>query len=336
MAGRLRRRWERWLFRLGAPEPGEVLLNHRRVFVLPSQAGLGFLLLLGILFIASVNYALSLGFALTFLLAACGVVDILLAFRNLAHLHLAPGRAAPVFAGEEARFELLLINRRRHPRYALWLGFVETGDTAGKAGGERLPPQHAADVPAQGSQSVTLTAPTFERGWRAAPRVRLQTRYPLGLVRAWSYWRPQLAALVYPRPEDDAPPLPMTGSPQDGGYGGGGTEDFAGVRGYRAGDPLKHLAWRQIARLDPALGGTLVTKQFDGGGSSELCLDFAELPPTLELELKLARLTRWVLEADARGAPYAFRLGITDYPAARGAAHRDACLRALALYEDGR
>jgi len=335
MAGRLRRRWHRWLFRRGPAEPGEVRLGHRRVFVLPSQAGLGFLLLLAILFIASVNYALSLGFALTFLLAACGVIDILLAFRNLAHLHLAPGRAAPVFAGEEASFELQLINRRRHPRYALWLGFVDV-DVDG-ANGKPVPaPQHAADVASHGSQPVTLTAPTFERGWRMAPPVRLQTRYPLGLVRAWSYWRPQLAALVYPRPEREAPPLPLAGSLRADGHDGDGADDFAGVRGYRAGDPLKHLAWRQIARLDPALGGALVTKQFDGGGGTELCLDFAALPPTLELEHKLARLTRWVLEADARGAPYAFRLGAIDYPAARGAAHRDACLRALALYQDDR
>ena len=112
------RRWlHGWLFQLREAEPGEVFLHQRRVFVLPSRAGLAFLLLLAILLIGAINYSLSLGFALTFVLAACGVVDIALTYRNLAHLHLAPGRAAPVFAGEKAQFELLLINRSRHDRY---------------------------------------------------------------------------------------------------------------------------------------------------------------------------------------------------------------------------
>lgn len=323
------RRWlERWLFQWRGAEAGEVFLNQRRVFVLPSQAGVGFMLLLLILLIAAVNYTLSLGFALTFLLAACGVVDLYLTFRNLAHLHLAPGRVTPVFAGEAAQFELQLINRHQYDRYALWLGFME--DTRQHPGS---PLAHAIDVAAQSSQTLTLSTPASERGWLAAPRVRLQTRFPLGLVRAWSYWQPAVAALVYPQPESDAPPLPSSGKAHAQGQGSAGHDDFAGVRGYRPGDSPKHLAWRQIAKLDLALGGSLITKQFEGGVASDLCLDFAALPPRLDTELKLSRLTRWVLQAEAQGLPYAFQLGDIAYPAASGAAHQQACLRALALYE---
>jgi uncharacterized protein (DUF58 family) len=114
--------------------------------------------------------------------------------------------------------------------------------------------------------------------------------------------------------------------------GSAGSDDFAGVRSYQPGDPLRQLAWRQIARLDPALGGQLVTKQFEGGAIDELLLDFDALPPRLDLELRLSRMTRWVLEAEQRALPYAFRLGRLHYEAALGAAHQDACLRALALY----
>lgn len=325
MLNALRRWLEHWLFQRRGAEPGEVLLDRRRVFVLPSRAGLGFLLLLATLLIGAINYSLSLGFALTFLLAACGVVDIVLSFRNLAYLHLAPGRTAPVFAGAEAQFELLLINRSRHERHALWLDFVGDGSNAHS-------PPHAADVAAGASQPLTLSAPTTRRGWRPAPRVRLQTRFPLGLVRAWAYWQPQVAVLVYPQPEAMAPPLPAAGTlPQDG-HGSAGHDDFAGVRGYQPGDSIKHLAWRQIARVDPALGGALVTKQFDGGAASELSFDFAALPAALGLEQKLSRLARWVLEADARGLRYGLRLGALELPAASGAAQRQACLQALALY----
>src|SRR3981081_499344 len=60
----------KWLFQLRGAESGEVFLNQRRVFIIPTKAGLGFGAMLLTLFIGSVNYTLSLGFALTFLLAA--------------------------------------------------------------------------------------------------------------------------------------------------------------------------------------------------------------------------------------------------------------------------
>src|ERR1035437_3680531 len=117
----------KWLFQLREAEPGEVFLNQRRVFIIPTQAGLVFGVMLILLFLGAVNYNLSLGFALTFLLGGCALIDLHLTFRNLAHLHLAAGRAPAVFAGEEAEFELHLINRRRHDRYAIWLGFIGEG-----------------------------------------------------------------------------------------------------------------------------------------------------------------------------------------------------------------
>jgi hypothetical protein len=52
----------------------------------------------------------------------------------------------------------------------------------------------------------------------------------------------------------------------------------------------------------------------------------------METESKLSRMTRWVIEAEARGMAYAFRLGAVSLPASHGPAHREACLRALAFY----
>jgi uncharacterized protein (DUF58 family) len=96
---------------------------------------------------------------------------------------------------------------------------------------------------------------------------------------------------------------------------------------------MKQLAWRQIARMDGA-GGALVTKHFEGGAADALCLELALLPHDMDIERKLSRLTRWVLEAEARGLPYAFRLGAVALTPGVGPAQRDACLRALALYEE--
>lgn len=320
----LRRHASRWLVRVRGPERGEVFLHRRRVFIMPTHPGLLYAAMLLTLFIGSINYNLSLGFGLTFLLAAVGFVGMHLTFRNLAHLHLTSGRTMPVFAGEEARFELHLTNRRRKDRFAIWLDFVGEGGVPAAA--------QAVDVGANATASLTLSTLAVRRGWLEAPRVRLQTRFPLGLLRAWAYWHPDAQVLVYPRPEDDAPPLPVAGMEGTGSHGPNGQDDFAGIRGYQVGDALKHLAWRQIARVDPALGGNLVTKQFEGGANGEIVLDIAQLPSTLDTEARLSRLTRWTIEAEARGLPYGLRLGATRIPAALGPAHHEACLRALTLY----
>lgn len=319
-----RRKTDKWLFQLRGAEPGEVLLRQRRVFILPTGPGLGFAALLLILLIGSINYSLGLGFALTFVAGACGIVDMVLTYKNLAQLHLRPARVQPVFAGEEAQFELQLVNRTRLDRYALWIDFIAAGEA-----------RHVADVAAGAVTAVALSAPTVQRGWMDAPRIRLATRFPLGLFHAWSYWHPELKALVYPFPEEHAPPLPMSGAASEDGRGQAGHDDFAGVRSYQPGDALRHLAWRQIARLDPALGGQLATKHFEGGAIEELVLDFDALAPALDLELRLSRMTRWVLEAEQRALPYALRIGALTLAAANGAAHRAACLRALALYGAG-
>jgi len=317
----LRRKTDSWLFQRRGVEPGEVFLHQRRVFILPTRPGMGFVLLLAILFIGSVNYNLGLGFALTFTIGMCAWIDMYFTYKNLAQLHLKPGRVQPVFAGEEVQFELHLVNRTRLDRYAIWIDFIQAGEA-----------RHATDAAAGASAEVLLTTPSTQRGWLLAPRIRLSTRFPLGLFNAWSYWEPDLRALVYPFPENEAPPLPMTGAASADGHGHAGHDDFAGIRSYQQGDALRHLAWRQIARLDLAEGGQLVTKHFEGGAVDELVLDFDAMPATLDLELRLSRMTRWVIEAEQRALPYAFRKGGDVFEPSSGAAHQAACLRSLALH----
>ncbi len=317
----LQQKFRKLVFLEHHPESGEVFLKQRRVFTLPSKAGWMFLPLLLLLFVTSVNYNLNLGFALTFVLAACAGINAFLGFRNLAYLHLLAGPVAPVFAGEEAQFTLHLINRRKHFRYALHLGFAAKGH-----------PDQTVDIAPESRSTRQLSCLASHRGSMPIPRVRLQTWFPLGLLRAWSTWLPDVEVLVYPQPEPFAPPLPGSGASGNEGQGQTGEEDFAGVRVYQSGDLLKHLAWKHIARVDLDAGGSLMTKQFSGGSGRDILLDFASLPDTLDLELRLSRMTSWVIAADACGLAYAFQLGATRYAAASSPLHRSDCLRALALH----
>src|SRR5258708_6836593 len=97
-----------WIYGFTPPERGTVVLVHRRVYIVPTQLGYLFALTLLILLVGSINYALSLGFALTFLLAGMALAGMVHTARNLAPTPVSVGRAEPVFAGEAAQFLLYL------------------------------------------------------------------------------------------------------------------------------------------------------------------------------------------------------------------------------------
>jgi uncharacterized protein (DUF58 family) len=305
-----------WLYGFTPPERAPVVLVHRRVYIVPAHLGWFFLLTVVILLVGSINYALSLGFVLTFLLAGLGLAGMVHTARNLAGMAVSTGRAEPVFAGEKAQFRLYLEARSGFDRPSILVRHA------------RSRAQMVLDVPAAALGEVVLGIPAERRGWLPLGRVMLETRFPLGIFRAWSYVEPQARCLVYPRPERSALPAPIAEnvkgtlrSPVPG------NDDYAGLRTYQLSDSPRHVAWKAVARNEDML-----TKQFTGEAAAELWLDWARLPPELDLERRLSRLTGWVLEAERSGLHYALRLPGREIPPGRGEAHRGACLQALALH----
>ncbi len=309
----LRQKFRTWLFRPKI-ESGTVTLNQRRIFILPTLRGLGFAFLLLLMLVGDINYNLSLGYVLTFLLVTIAVVTMLHAFRNMVQLEVRAGHTAAVFAGETAQFVFHFHNHGRLPRYQLTLH-------------DGLGHSITFDIPAQQSVAVKLPVPAAQRGWLDAGRLTLFTEFPLGLFHAWSYVQFDTRCLVYPKP---SAPQPLPASPAQEGSGAlsvAGDEDFAGLRGYVAGDALPRIAWKALAREQG-----LQVKQFSALAGRQLWLDWALLPQ-LDSERRLQVLTRWVLDADAQELQYGLRLPKVELPPGHGTTHRAECLRALALHD---
>jgi len=309
-------RFSNWLYGFTPPERGTVELVHRRVYIVPARLGWFFGGTLAVLLVGSINYALSLGFALTFLLAGLGLAGMVHTARNLARIAVTAGRAEPVYAGESAQFRLFLDGRAAFDRPAVLARHVGSGA------------QLVLDIPAGSVAEVVLAVPAPQRGRIALGRVMLETRFPLGLFRAWSYIEPDARCVVYPRPERSPLP-PFSGEAAAGALHtpAPGSDDFAGLRGYQRSDSPRHIAWKAVARSDEML-----TKQFADDAAAELWLDAQFLPAGLGLEQRLSRLAGWVLAAERAGAHYALRLPGVEIAPSRGDVHRAACLQALALY----
>lgn len=317
---RLHETFVRWALRVRPPEPAPIILTQRRVYVLPTRAGLAYAAALGVILLGAMNYNLSLGHALVFLLAGLGIVAILHTFRNLVHIALRPGRCEPVFAGSPAQFALVLENRRADMRTSLRLSI-----------GEQEPVE--VDVDARASRVTPLGYPTTRRGWLPMPRVTIETTWPLGLVRAWSYAVPELDCLVYPAPAAKAPPLPWSGDSARGTTRDGrGADDFSGLRKHQVADAPRHVAWKAVARQQD---GPLLTKLFAGASAQQIWLDWNALPTTTDGEQRLSILARWMLDADAAGLAWGLRLPAVQLAPDNGPAQLAAGLRALALHDHG-
>jgi uncharacterized protein (DUF58 family) len=305
-----------WLFQLRGPEAGVVVLVQRRVFILPTGHGVIFAGVLLLMLTGSINYNLSLGFVLTFLLAALQVNAMIYTFRNLANLRVSGGRVRPVYAGDTARFTVNLENRGDAERYSI--GLTHDGKTA-----------EFTDLAARAAAAVQTGVPAPRRGILRPGRLTLFTRYPLGLYHAWAYLQLDMHCIVYPRPAPPGVPLPPAlSSAGEGSERGQGQEDFAGLRQYHRGDSPRHIAWKVAARDQG-----LFTKQFAGRADTELWLAWDHLPHRLGSEEKLSQLARWVLDAHAAGLSFGLRLPGKTVEMATGDVQRDECLEALALFD---
>lgn len=311
----LNNRIQTWARRRQGPDGASVRLERRRIYILPTRQGWLYGFTTFIMLLGSMNYSNSMGFMLTFVLAGLGFVAMHACHSNLAELQVSAGTARPVFAGDNARFVLHLTNPGRALRTAISLG-ASNSDTS-----------VTGDVAAHSHGSVAVPLKAEKRGWLKLDRLVVETTYPFGLFRAWSWVYMPLRVLVYPASAAYAPPLP---SPS-GGLGQGrtpqhGEEDFSGLRDYRPGDSPRHIAWKVSARAD-----RLLTKKFSGNGLESRWLDFdaIDIP---DPEGRLAVLCRWILMAHAENLDYGLRLPGQVIAIGGSSLHRDRCLKALALF----
>jgi uncharacterized protein (DUF58 family) len=311
----LPQRFEAWVTRGQRPAHDPVRLERRRIYILPTRYGYAFAALLFVLFLWSVNYSNSMGFAFTFLLAAVAHNSMWQAHDALLGLIVHPGSAEPVFVGQDMRFQFRLENPWPQPRYGIGLQW------------RNLSPYYV-DIPASGTTVATVAIPAERRGWLCPGRLRVLTRFPLGLLQSWSWVEFTSAGLAYPAPRGRRP-LPAA-LPNSAGGGlqeqGPGSDDYAGFRPYAPGDSPRRIAWKAAGRSEQWL-----VKRFTDQARPELWLDWALLGDD-PVEARLEQLCQWVLKAESDGLRYGLRLPGVQIPPGQGDNQRRRCLEALALF----
>jgi uncharacterized protein (DUF58 family) len=313
LKSRFQRRFAKWVNRR-IPPARSITLSQRRIFIFPSRVGFFFGLALIVMLLTGINYQNNMTFALTFLLATLFVVGVLHTYANLSGLVIRAGHAKPAFPGQQSEFEVLLERSKKRHHVSLHLKWPDSDEMV-------------VSLVNDDSASVRLHAPVSERGWFSPGRLLVESTYPLGLLRCWTWLDLDLYALVYPRPlVSEAPAGLGVDRPDGASIAVQGNYDFSGFRSYRRGDSLKQVHWKGLAR-----GQNLQTKQYTAYADRCVWLDW-EMFPGLGIEQRLSHLCYWVLSFESAGEEYGLRLPGLEIATGLGEAHREHVLRALALH----
>lgn len=305
-------RVQRWARVRQGEDQVPLALQARRIYILPTRAGLAAAVLLFVMLLAGMNYNNSLALSLCFMLCGIALVSMHECHRTLAGLRLAQARAADTFSGRDGEILLSVENVDSRLRSSLRIRHADSAVT---------------DFALESGEVQSLHVPfrAGARGRQRIDRLKLWTEAPLGLFWAWSWLYLPLEVWVYPAPAG-VRALPAHAVPQGGKqrHRHVGEEEWAWLRAFQPSDSPRSVAWKAFAR-----GAPLMVAQYHAPASRERLLDLATTPGA-NLEVKLSQLTLWVLECERLGERYELRLPSLTVAAGHGNAQRRACLTALA------
>ncbi len=312
MVKALRRRWSRWVHKR-IPRSDTQRCVQRNIFILPTGAGVVFAFLLVIMLLTAINYQNSLIYLMTFLLGAVFVAAMHQTHRNLSGLELALIKAGEGFAGDDIPFTFRAAASDENAA-AIQLSTTD----------RHL--EHQNVLAGEPLDLVFLVKSTA-RGYLGMDQLRIETRFPFGLLSAWSWLRPVANGVVYPRPI--SPPdkgMSSTEGDDESEERSADGHDHAELRPWRTGDLSQRVLWKRYAR-----SGDMIIAHWEGEQGSPQWLDYGAFPG-VDQELRLSYLSAQVLEREKSGHPFGLRLPGQVIDPDGGAAHKVRCLRALALF----
>lgn len=296
----IRQRVWRWLDQR-MPAAAEQQLRQHMLFVFPTPFGFSLLALVVLLYILGTNYQNNLVILLGYLLLVLCLAAILLAFLNVHHTTIKAKVPGDTCVGDSVHIMLHLQRASGLPQ-TLQLGW-----------------QNESLMLATG-QTQLLTLVAVKRGYHTIPRLKLQSVYPFGLVRCWSYVRLDCGYWVFPKPR-----LSKFSALQASEHSVN-REEWSGQRQYQPGDAWRQLDWKRFSRQQQ-----LLVHQYSAVSQPvrEIWLTLDARIDGLEAQLSDLAARAQLLEQAAQ--PFGLRLAQREVLIGVGPAHLRQVLQELAL-----
>lgn len=302
---KLRQRLQHWLAKKFTDNTS-FQLNHGTLLVFPTRYGFWFVALFVLLYLLGTNYQNNLILLLGYLLLSVFILSIWFAWRNLAGLTIQVSPPAAIYAGQQVQLPLKV----QQPAFYQAVQFAFG----------------PAKIKLSSSQQALLQWPAAKRGQYRIANVLVQTEYPLGLIRCWSYLPLRLHYWVYPTPLEPSTLSAGADAKADSSQQSA-VELPDQLKAYQAGDSIRRLHWKRLAR-QPDAPVVKVSEQQPKADPRWL-----QVPPLqgAALEQCLSEVCYQLLELEAKQLSYGLRTPAGDLPLGQGPLHLQQCLQRLAL-----
>jgi len=291
----------------------EIRPDTGKIYILPTREGMLLIMIVVVMLLVAINYQNSLIFAFAFLLCGIFFTCMLYTHRNLSCLKVRPVKSRTAFASEDACFTLAVSSKGKSEIHDLTLGFNADLFVCGNYFREE--------------RLVDLYVPTSERGYFDPGKLLIETRWPLGLFRAWTRRGINMTSLVYPKPVIcDLPETALVISDTGTAINREGADDFFGLREYQESDSLRHIDWKVYARSDQ-----LMVKQFGSTIDTSLWLDWDHFGNASKEE-RLGKLCYCVIQLSQKEVVFGLNMPSVSVEPSKGDNHRISLLKHLALY----
>ncbi|WP_254304046.1 DUF58 domain-containing protein [Shewanella sp. VB17] len=294
------------------PSSPIITLTHKSVFILPTGFGLLWLLLVLLLFIFGTNYQNNLVIGLSLLLLSVFNTCIIYSYRNLAGLTISSTPSPQAYAGDTLVFPVRL--QAKQTQFEVLVNY----------------PDNQVKIITRVTHEPIISLIPFDnahRGHISPGRLNIESRYPLGLCRAWSNVDLGNQHTVFACPLETRERLTHDDSQITHDIGGHipGVDEFKGLKQHVAGESLRQIAWKQLAQ-----GRGMLSKEFQQPQGPPQWLTLTNLVRA-DIETRLSQLTSAVDSLSEQNQIFGLILGERIITPSEGEAHRIECLQALAL-----
>lgn len=314
------KQFERWVTKR-MPIGKEIQLNSKRVYILPTKAGLAFMVLLLTILMVGINYQNNLAYGLCFLLSSVFFLTIIHTCRNLSGIRLINSGADPVYADDLASFRIRLEVDKNTSKQAIAITWVDEQENQDYSHLQLI------DIDKLAGAEILLSKTAKKRGVFYPGKVYLETQFPLGLFVTWVQIDLLLRVIVYPKPlEGVISTIGHAGDEEEGLHAHGrGVDDFQGLRSYQPGDSMRLVNWKSFSK-----GQGLFVRDFSSLAGKEPWLDFEQVAGSVEHRLSV--MCYWILKLEQERQAYGVKLPGYEAAPALGDKHKFAALYALAMH----
>lgn len=292
------------------PKVDSLLINHQRLFIMPTRFGALYLVACLTIFILGTNYQNNPILLLSYFLFFMFIWSLHACFNNLIKCQFHNVSVSNSFAGEPVTI-LCEFKKQR----TLWPHQVTFWLDGSLLSYEVYPDSNSNED----STRFAITIPSVRRGHHFLPLIKIKTEYPFGLVKSWSFLHFKNKYWTYPKPiasnwqfdeihldpsakfNEQLQQLQGTSSSE------GEERQFDGLKSYTPGAPMSQVAWKQYAKQS---GDDLLLKDFTNDSKTPIALTLHSVQAD-GLERKLSALTHAVLQLEQQQRP--FVLSLTGY-----------------------